>query len=475
MQDDITELYYSKDPICAEGREFLASRKISIPQAIKAGICSKNGVMYFLYFRDNQPVRWKSRNIKNKKDQKWSSLKDEDKDSFKTPFFSHFKGSPSKDIMITEGELDCVTLSQLGASNCVSLPNGASSVEKTFRENYEYLQSFDTIYIAFDMDKPGMEAAKKAMAMINPKKFRRINFPDAKDANEWLQKNEFLEYSDLEKLMSQASRAENPSITNATDLSQDYRTSIDLGISTGWAKLDKLLGGVRLGEVTVISADTGAGKTTFCINFFKNLADQGQGIWLNSYEMNPKMVYRKLASIVLQKHLKYQEFTQEDCNRFDQYLHKHNVLLNTSNSVVNISELRKQIEMASLAYGAKYILIDHLDYIHANGTKESKLENIEEAVREIHVLAMEFKVGIILVVHPKQLPDKHEVSMHDLKGSSAIKQYADNIIVVTRMDRIDPNDLLRVKVRVWKNRLCGREGAFFLRYIPETDGYTETF
>ena len=172
--------------------------------------------------------------------------------------------------------------------------------------------------------------------------------------------------------------------------------------------------------------------------------------------------------------MKYQQFEPEDILNFEAYLSSKNILLNTYNNPVNISELRKQIEMGALAYGIKYILIDHLDYIHANGSKDNKLENIEEAVRQIHILAMEFKVGIILVVHPKQLPEGKEVSMHDLKGSSAIKQYADNILVVTRMDRIDLASLNRVKLKVWKNRLCGREGVVYLTYQPESDSYIET-
>ena len=474
MRDDITDLYYSKEPLCEEGREFLTNRFLSIPHAIKAGVCSKNGRIYFLYTLNGEVVRWKSRSLKDKKDQKMSILPFEDQSMFRMPFFSHSKAPPCDYLIITEGELDSIALSQLGASNCVSLPNGVGSVESSFKANYEFLQQFSTIYIAFDMDKPGEEAAKKAMTMISPTKYRRICFP-CKDANEWLMKNPEIDFSDLEKLMHNARKVEDVSLTNIRDLPEEYFAGIELGVPSGWQKLDYIIGGIRRGEVTVISADTGAGKSTFCINFLKNLVDQGHSIWINSYEMNPQVVFRKIAGIVLKKHMKYQEFSLDDINKFKSWMESKNCYLNTANTVVNIRILRNLFEMASLAYGVKYILLDHLDYIYANGKKQTSLENIDEAVREIHALAMEYKVGVILVVHPKQTSEAREVSMHDLKGSSAIKQYADNIIVVTRMDRMDINDKLRVKVRVWKNRMCGKEGFFYLRFIPEYDSYTETF
>ncbi len=173
--------------------------------------------------------------------------------------------------------------------------------------------------------------------------------------------------------------------------------------------------------------------------------------------------------------MKFDEFCNEDVLNYKHWINNHKCLLNTSNNKVDLEILRQQFEQLSLVYGYKYVLIDHLDYIYVNGKKKTALENIDDAVREIHALAMEYKLAVVLVVHPKQLSRGVEVTSNDLKGSSAIKQYADNIIIVTRMDRIDPNDLLRVKVRVWKNRLMGIESFFYLRYVSAIDGYTETF
>jgi twinkle protein len=473
MQDNIKQLFISNNGLCPAGRVFLAERALSIPFSQKAGIASRDGKIYFAYKYNGDIVRWKYRSITNKKDTKFNVLSEADSRDFKMPFFNQQNWDNEDFLIITEGEFDCIALLQLMGSNVVSLPNGASSLESTFRNQYEYLQKFKTIYLSVDMDEAGDNAAKKAMSLLSPSKYRRIILP-CKDANDWIKKNPEIELKDLEMIMRNSQRIEDEAFTNLISLDSSFYEEIDLGISTGWKNLDLILGGLRKGEITVVSADTGSGKSTFCLNLIHNVGKQGHGIWINSYEMNPKIVNRKLASIVLKKKMKYESFTDIDKASYLEWIKKNNCYINKSTSKINIDVLKKQFEVASYAYGINYILIDHFDYIHGAGKKNTSLENIDDAIREIHSLAMEFNVSVILVVHPKQVQNStQELTMSDLKGSSSIKQYADNIIMLTRMDRLDPMDLNRIKVRVWKNRLCGVEKFFYMRYSPEIDGYVE--
>lgn len=474
MQDEITQLYFSHEPIDENGRVYLMERGLDIPLSFKNGICSRGDYIYFLYTINGEVVRWKSRSMKDKKEQRTSILSEEDKKTFKMPFFSQYRDPTSDDLFITEGEFDSIAMKQLGAKNCVSLPNGSGSVESSFRNNIEFLQQFKTIYIAFDMDEPGKQAALKAMSLINASKYRRINFPaPCKDANDFIKENPYADSNDLEALMANAQRVENKKFTHILDLPDSYYDPLDYGISSGWKRIDGILGGIRPGEITVITADTGAGKTTFTLNLIKNLAEQKHGVLINSYEMNPKMVNRKVASVVLRKQMKLHNFSTEDIYNYKTWMHDKNVRLNISNEVTNIDLLRKEVEIACVSFDIKYILIDHFDYIYANGSKSTDLENINEAMRELHVLAMQHQIHIVLVVHPTKVPDNKIIQMNDIKGSSAIKQYADNIIILTRMDRLDANDLFRVMISVRKNRLLGTENFFYVRYNPQIEGYED--
>ncbi|HEX4374909.1 MAG TPA: bifunctional DNA primase/helicase [Puia sp.] len=472
MNDKTYALFDHDEGLQTQGRVYLSDRALSVPMARKCGICSLGDALYFAYRSNGEIVRWKMRSMLDKKETRFNNLPEEQKSNFKMPFYNQ-QNWPDKDfLIITEGEFDCIALMQLMGRNVVSLPNGAGSIETTFRNQYEYLQDYKIIYICTDMDEAGEKAAQKAMAMLSPAKYRRMMLP-YKDANEWVIKDPYLEKKDVEFVMLNAQRIQDDSFKDLRFLDDDVFEKIDLGVPTGWKGLNEVLGGMRIGEVTVVSADTGSGKSTFCVNLMHNIAIQGLGIWINSYEMDYKIIIRKLAGIVLGKKMKFDKFNDSDISEFKGWCDKNSVYINKSISRIDLNVLRNQFEKAAYAYNVKYILLDHLDYIHSSGNKENSFENIDEAVREIHMLAMEFKVGVILVVHPKQVKNGQEISMADLKGSSGIKQFADNILVLTRMDRLDPNDINRVKIRVWKNRLCGIEKAFFLRYLSEIDSYVE--
>lgn len=471
MNREICHLFSDSEGFGVEGRQYITDRCLSVPVAIKCGISAIGDNIYFAYKLNGEIVRWKCRSISDKKKTYFNPLPENEKENFKLPFYNQ-QNWPDKDfIIITEGEFDCIALMQILGRNVVSLPNGASSLESTFRNQYDYLQNYKLIYICTDMDEAGEKAAQKAISLLSPNKYRRMVLP-YKDANEWLiQDNPQLE--DLKLIMENSKRIEDNSFTDMFYLDEDVYEKIDLGVSTGWKGLDQILGGLRTGEVTVVSADTGSGKSTFCINLLYNISKGGKGVWINSYEMHYKIVTRKLASVVLKRKMKFEKFFEEDKFIFKDWLKNNKCYINKSNSKVDLSVLRKQFEMAVYAYDIKCILIDHLDYIHSAGSKKNVYENIDEAVREIHSLAMEFNVSVILVVHPKQVQNGKEITMADLKGSSGIKQFADNIIILTRMERLCPEDINRVKVSVCKNRLCGIEKAFYLRYLPEIDSYVE--
>jgi twinkle protein len=464
-------LFDLQQAFSAEGRLYLSNRSLSLPWAFKCGIRAIADRVYFIYSKNGEILRFKWRSMIDKKLTGFNSITDQEKNGFKMPFFNQQNWIDKDFLIITEGEFDCIALMQLIERNVVSLPNGSGSLETAFRNNYEYLQDYQTIYICTDMDEAGNLAANKAISMLSPAKYRRIILP-AKDANEWIINESPISKEDLEWLMLNAQCVKNSAITNMGDLDQSVFEKIDFGIPFPWKNLNKILGGLRKGEVTVISADTGSGKSTFCMNLFYSIACQGEGVWINSYEMSYKVIFRKLASIYLKKRMKYEEFSEKDKSDFTDWLTTHNCFINEKNLKTDTKTLKEQFEIASLAFGIKYIFLDHLDYISSSECKNHTYENIDNTMKEIHSLALQFNVSVILVAHPKQMSDK-EITMSDLKGSSGIKQYADNVLILTRMERFDPQDINRVKVRIWKNRLLGNEGAFFLRYSQEIDGYIE--
>lgn len=262
-------------------------------------------------------------------------------------------------------------------------------------------------------------------------------------------------------------------IVPVSDLPREFRSAIDKGYSTGWRNLDNYLHGLRKGEVTVVTADTGAGKTTFCTQLMVNCAMQGIPVWINSWEMKPETTMRKLASIVLRRPMKYQTFSEHENEQFDEWSSRYKVYINPNTIGTDIHSLAHQLYEAK-KLGVEIVMLDHLDYL-VNSRKEKLHEAIDETVKQLHGLALDLGMHFLLICHPRQTGSSgEEVGIHSLKGSSSIKQYADNVLVLHRCARTDSTaDKNKVKVRIAKNRMFGTEGNCYLFYQPQWDGYME--
>ena len=262
-------------------------------------------------------------------------------------------------------------------------------------------------------------------------------------------------------------------LTPLSDLPRHYREAIAKGYSTGWRCLDQFMQGIRLGEMTVITADTGAGKTTFCTQLMVNCAMQGIPVWINSWEMRPETTMRKLASIVLRRPMKLQDFTDHENEQFDEWGSRYKVYINPNTIGTNIDSLAKQLIMAK-RLGVQVVMLDHLDYL-VTSKKEKLHEAIDDTVKRLHELAFALGMHFFLICHPRQsAANVEEVGLHSLKGSSSIKQYADNVLILHRCARTDSTaDPSKVKIRIAKNRMFGVEGTTYLFYQPMWDGYVE--
>lgn len=262
-------------------------------------------------------------------------------------------------------------------------------------------------------------------------------------------------------------------LTPLDSLPLQYRLELDKGFSTGWACLDKYMQGIRLGEVTVVTADTGAGKTTFCTHLMVNCAMQGIPVWINSWEMKPETTMRKLASIVLRRPMKICNFNEHENEQFNEWASRYRVYINPNTIGTDINSLARQLVMAKQK-GVQVVMLDHLDYL-VNSKKEKLHEAIDETVKRLHELAFSLHMHFILICHPRQSSStSDEIGMHSLKGSSSIKQYADNILILHRCARTDNQaDPNKIKIKIAKNRMFGIEGTTYLFYQPMWDGYVE--
>jgi hypothetical protein len=96
----------------------------------------------------------------------------------------HLWRDGGKKVVVTEGEIDALTVSQLQGNKwpVVSVPNGAQGAAKSVAKSIEWLNKFDQVVFLFDDDEPGRAAAKECAALLPPGKAfigRIAGFKDA--------------------------------------------------------------------------------------------------------------------------------------------------------------------------------------------------------------------------------------------------------------------------------------------------------
>ena len=82
-----------------------------------------------------------------------------------------FDAGSRDSITITEGEFDAMSIYQTTKGDTAGISvRSASSAKKDISENYDYVNSFNKIILAFDMDGPGQDAKEQVKSLFDPRK-----------------------------------------------------------------------------------------------------------------------------------------------------------------------------------------------------------------------------------------------------------------------------------------------------------------
>jgi twinkle protein len=195
-----------------------------------------------------------------------------------TFFGQHLWPSTGKQVVITEGELDAASCSEIMPTwPMVSLPTGAAGAKKAIQKNLEWLQGYEKIILFFDNDDAGRQATKDAAAVLPPGKVfiaaLQGGYKDASDA---------LSAGDSDAL----GRAIWDAREYRPDGIVDGKTLLELVTTPSPAAdhdypfqgLQSKLHGIRYGELVTITAGSGIGKSSFCRELATNFLSKGERV-----------------------------------------------------------------------------------------------------------------------------------------------------------------------------------------------------
>jgi twinkle protein len=389
-------------------------------------------------------------------------------------------GKSTKSIVITEGEIDALSVSQAFDHKypVVSLPTGAPSAAKVIKQEYEWLSTFEKIVLMFDSDTQGKEATEECAALLPIGKVY-VTHLDYKDANEVLIRQG---PQALVKAYWNATLWRPDGILQASDLRDAVLNPVQTpSVPYPWIGLNEKLGGLRPYEIVTLTAGSGCGKTTLVKELaYDLLMTHNQAVGMLMLEENNPRTMEGLISVHLSKNIvtdRTRANEDEIANAFDAITSNPLYLYNHFGSG-SIDSILDRIRYLVRGCGVSWVFLDHLSILISGLEVADERKQIDIAMTRLRTLVEELGCGLIVVSHLRR-PDGdkgHEdgaaVHLGQLRGSHAIAQLSDIVIGVQRHD--DPNLSDAVELVVLKNRWSGDRGSGgLLTYDRQTGRITE--
>jgi twinkle protein len=390
----------------------------------------------------------------------------------------HLFPTTGKRIVITEGELDAASCFEcMPGWPMVSLPSGAASAKKAIKANLELLQGYDDIVLFFDNDEPGRKAAEECAGVLPPGKVRIALLDAYKDASEALQAGDTKAVS---RAIYDAKPYRPDGIIEAKSLLELVTTPLPPNdYDYGFNGLDKLLHGIRYGELVTITAGSGIGKSSFCRQLATSLLQKGGRVGYLALEESNRRTALGLMSSAAGKPLHIGEHDHEALVKiYDDTLAKWNLYLFDGFGSFDPDVIYNRIEYMATGLDTRIIFLDHLSIL-LSGLDGDERRMIDTTMTRLRSLVERTGISLFLVSHLRRshTDQGHEegarVSLGQLRGSAAIAQLSDACIALER-DQQNRSDDADTTVRVLKNRYSGETGiACKLKYNLETCRFTE--
>lgn len=307
-------------------------------------------------------------------------------------------------IVITEGEIDCLSVIQSGQLRCVSLPDGwteQGNKTESLIAVEEQLQNSPFIVVAGDNDKAGESLPKTVASLMAGHDVRYVTWPkDCKDANDVLLK--FGE-SAVAKAINTAKRLDPPGgmITGISDMPPVSSRRV---LKTGRYPLDQVVA-LELGTMSVVTGLPGCGKSTFTTFIGDEIAKHEDiRCGLIGFETHPHQTRDQLARSNTKTAWRKLSKEQKLKLGADLDARWRIVHYTPDESDNHLGWLEDMIKTLAVRDRCKLIIIDPWNELeHLPEPGESITQYINFALKRIRQLARKLEIHIVVVAHPKKI------------------------------------------------------------------------
>jgi twinkle protein len=383
-------------------------------------------------------------------------------------------------LTITEGETDAMASYQMhnGKGAHVSVKNGADGALQNCKDEFKYIDSFDTIVLAFDNDAPGQKAAQ-AIARLFAGKCKIVKMDEGADPVDYLRSNRGAEFVDQWWKAELVTPDGIISAASSWDLVSEPIQAPDWFYP--WKDVNEITYGGRFAELVMVTAGSGLGKSQFVREMFHHILKSTDhkvgGMFM---EETPKKTLLSLMSMAVNKLLHLPKILWNDDGTYDsiepratqEELHEafeaefgnERVYLYDHFGSNNVDTIVAQIKYMVKGLGCKVIFLDHISIVISGGDNGDERKAIDHLMTKLRECAQETECAIIAVSHLTRPAGKgHEegaaTSLSQLRGSGAIGQLSDITIGLERNGQAECElERNTTRVRVLKNRFAGETG-----------------
>ncbi|MFC2608454.1 MAG: replicative DNA helicase [Peptidiphaga gingivicola] len=221
------------------------------------------------------------------------------------------------------------------------------------------------------------------------------------------------------------------------------------GVPTGFAELDAKLNGLRAGQMIIIAARPGGGKSTLAMDICRSCAvHNNKAAAYFSLEMNrTELSMRLLAAesrVFLDRMIKG-ELESRDWQEIARTLDKISQapLIVDDSPNMTMGEIRAKSRRMKQQFDIQLIVIDYLQLLTSGGKSvESRQQEVSEFSRSIKLLAKELEIPIVAVAQLNRDSEKRNdkrPQVADLRESGSLEQDADVVLLIHREDMFNEN------------------------------------
>ncbi len=219
------------------------------------------------------------------------------------------------------------------------------------------------------------------------------------------------------------------------------------GIPTGYADIDRVIGGLHKQNLIIIAGRPSSGKTTIAINIMENIAlQQHKKIAMFSLEMSKSEIAMKVLSSqtkINTDKLRYGHVKTTEwpiIMSMAGKLTKNASIYVDDSAITNIIEIKAKIRrLIATIKQVDVVVIDYLQLMAGSRRTDTRQQEVSEITRHLKLMAKELDVPIVALSQLSRESEKRKTKdsrpkLSDLRDSGSIEQDADVVMMLHRPD-----------------------------------------